>query len=98
MLNELSVMTQVLILFIVAMNIFSFILYYVDKRRAINRRFRISEKTLLLSSFALGGIGAWLGMTVFRHKTQHKLFIYSLPVAAILTVIILVLVVMPVFS
>lgn len=97
MLDELSGVAQVLILVILAMNIFSFVLYYVDKRRAVNRKYRISEKTLLLSSFAFGGIGAWLGMRIFRHKTKHKLFIYSLPAAAVLTAIVLIVVLFPVF-
>ncbi len=98
MLDELNGVAQIVIAGILVMNIFSFVLYYVDKRRAINRKFRISEKSLLLTSFAFGGIGAWLGMKIFRHKTKHKLFIYSLPVAAVLTGIVLIVVAFPLFG
>ncbi|WP_423189788.1 DUF1294 domain-containing protein [Alkalibacterium sp. f15] len=85
MFDEVNGINSLLLIIIGFMNVFTFGIYYIDKRRAINHKYRISEKTLLLSSFALGGIGAWLSMTIFRHKTQHALFKYSLPVAAIST-------------
>ncbi|WP_218147211.1 DUF1294 domain-containing protein [Alkalibacterium subtropicum] len=72
------------------MNIITFILFYSDKQRALKRKYRISEKQLLTCSFALGGVGAWLGMVVFRHKTRHLVFRISLPAAALITVLAIV--------
>lgn len=86
MTTEFNGLNIVLLSIIIGINSLTFVLYYSDKQRAIKRKYRISEKTLLLFSFALGGVGAWLGMKTFRHKTQHALFKYSLPVAAILTI------------
>ena len=85
MINELTQFNRLLLVIILCLNIFTMILYYVDKRRAIKRNYRISEKTLLIFSYALGGIGAWLGMEIFRHKTKHALFKYSIPISALIT-------------
>ncbi|OJF94155.1 DUF1294 domain-containing protein [Alkalibacterium sp. 20] len=93
MFDEVNGINSVLLAMIGCINIFTFSIYYVDKRRAIKRKYRISEKALLMSSFLFGGIGAWLGMTLFRHKTQQALFKYSLPVAAIITLGVIYLIV-----
>ena len=45
---------------------------------------RIPEKYLLWCAFALGGVGAWLGMKAFRHKTQHTKFTFWVPVFAVI--------------
>jgi len=81
-----------LLLAIAAVNLFTLVLFYTDKQRAIKRKYRIPEKKLLGFSFAFGGIGAWLGMTLFRHKTRHLIFRLSLPVAALLTLSAIVLI------
>ncbi len=60
---------------IISLNIISFILFYLDKQFARKGMRRISEKTLLLSAFFAGGIGAYLGMYINRHKTKKLKFI-----------------------
>ena len=65
-----------------AVNGFTFCLYGVDKRRAKRGAWRIPEKTLLLCTWLLGGVGALIGMRVFRHKTKHRAFTVSAPIAA----------------
>ena len=66
-----------------------FVMYGTDKLWAKTQHRRISEKTLLISAFLLGGIGAFLGMQIFRHKTRHVKFIILVPVAAVLTIAVL---------
>jgi uncharacterized membrane protein YsdA (DUF1294 family) len=36
-----------------------------------------------------GSIGAWLGMKVWRHKTQHKKFRYGIPAIIIIQLVII---------
>ena len=72
-------------------NVLVFSLYGVDKRRARRGDWRIRERTLLLGTWLLGGVGAWLGMRAFRHKTQHTAFRLSAPVAAVLSLLLMAL-------
>lgn len=63
-----------------------FLLYGLDKRRAICGEWRIPERTLLMGTWLMGGVGAYLGMRVFRHKTRHLAFCISAPAGAVLSV------------
>lgn len=67
-------------------NAITFCLYGMDKRRARKGLRRISERTLLACTWLMGGVGALCGMRVFRHKTKHLRFRFSVPVAATLSV------------
>lgn len=55
-------------------SIIAFILYGIDKGKAIKRKWRIKEATLLAFGFFGAGIGGLLGMKVFHHKTKHWYF------------------------
>ncbi len=77
--------TKLLVIFAI-WNIIVFFLYGIDKLKAKKGAWRISEKALLLCAFFLGGVGAFAGMKVFRHKTQHTSFNILVPIFAILTV------------
>lgn len=61
-------------------NIIVFSMYGLDKSRAKRGAWRISEKTLLLEAIIMGGLGAYLGMKLFRHKTKHTRFKIIVPV------------------
>ncbi|PRY82832.1 DUF1294 domain-containing protein [Alkalibacterium olivapovliticus] len=71
---------------LVLINLHSLILFYVDKQRAIKKQYRLSEKRLLLSAIVFGGVGAWIGMNVFRHKTRRTIFRVTVPFSALLTI------------
>ena len=66
-------------LYFLAVNLLAFCLFGLDKWKAIHGRWRISEKTLLLSALSGGFLGAFLGMHYFHHKTRHKTFVYGVP-------------------
>ena len=72
-------------------NIVVFCLYGLDKKRARKRKWRIPERTLLLGTWLLGGVGAWLAMRAFRHKTKHMVFQISAPIGAVLSLAVLAL-------
>lgn len=73
----------------VSCSLVAFVLYGVDKRRAIKDKPRISERTL----HVFGGFGGWpgahLARKIFRHKTQKVSFriVFWIIVAAHLLII-----------
>ncbi|MDR0929495.1 MAG: DUF1294 domain-containing protein [Oscillospiraceae bacterium] len=72
-----------------AVNLLSFALMGADKRRARRGMRRIRERTLLLVCALGGGLGGWLGMQVFRHKTRHYKFTLTVPVLMLLQLVLL---------
>ena len=81
-------MKDVLFVYLIAVNIVAFILYGVDKARAKNRKWRISEKVLLGIAVIGGSVGAILGMLAFHHKTRHWYFRYGLWIILALQIIL----------
>lgn len=71
-------------------NVAVFFVYGIDKWKASRNKWRISEKTLLLSAFLFGGIGAFFGMKIFRHKTKHTKFKVLLPLAILFNIVIII--------
>lgn len=59
--------------YIIILNLINFILYGIDKYKAKHDLWRISEKTLLTLSI-IAGMGGFLGMEIFHHKTREKKF------------------------
>lgn len=55
-------------------NFISFILYGVDKKLAIDHKYRIPEFWLIIITISGGGIGALLGGQFFHHKTLKWYF------------------------
>jgi len=60
--------------YLVFVNILSFIMYGLDKKKAIKKESRISEFQLLFISLLGGSIGSIIGMKVFHHKTLKWYF------------------------
>ncbi len=69
-----------------AWNFFVLLLYGLDKWKAKNNRWRISEKALLTVSLVGGGIGAACGMILFHHKTSNLRFRITIPIGLLLTI------------
>ena len=65
---------KIALLIFAILSLLAFILYASDKRRARLGLWRISEKTLLLTSFLGGALGGLAAMQLFRHKTKHWYF------------------------
>ena len=65
--------------YLLLINAAAFVLMLVDKHRARKNRWRIPERTLILSAAFGGSIGALLGMYTFRHKTKHLKFTLGIP-------------------
>ena len=83
-------MMNIILGYLLAVNIATFFLYGIDKYKARKGRWRISEATLLMMAVIGGSIGAWSGMRLWHHKTMHKKFKYGIPIIIILQVTIAV--------
>ena len=77
-------------LFLLAMNFAAFAAFGIDKRRALERRWRVRESDLLFLAFVGGTGGAWLGRWYFRHKTRKASFSGALAVVTLAQMAILV--------
>jgi len=82
-------MTEALLYYLIVINIVTFLVYGIDKWKAKQGSWRISEATLLILAVIGGSIGVLLGMKVWRHKTQHKKFKYGLPLSLIIQIILI---------
>ena len=69
-------------------NLVAFSVIGVDKRLAIQQKWRISEGNLLLTSVIGGTIGSGLAMLIFRHKTSKMSFLWKFFLIGILQVFI----------
>ena len=79
-------MMNIILYYLLAINIASFFLYGIDKYKAKKGKWRISEATLLTMAAIGGSIGAWAGMRLWHHKTMHKKFKYGIPLIIILQI------------
>ena len=77
--NGIERMTQTIVYYLIALNIVTFFVYGIDKWKAKQGSWRISEATLLTLAIIGGSIGALLGLKIWHHKTMHKKFKYGLP-------------------
>lgn len=80
--NELVI--RLLLVYLALSNLLSLSVFGIDKWKAKHTKWRISEKTLLLVAAIGGSIGAWVGMKLWHHKTQHKKFKYGVPLIFII--------------
>lgn len=79
-----------IIIYYIVINVISFFTMFYDKRQAINKGYRVSEKTLFTLALAFGGVGIYLGMLAFKHKTKHIVFKIFIPIIIILNFSILI--------
>lgn len=87
MINNLNIY---LIVYILLINIITFILFGIDKYAAIKHIRRIREITLLGLSLIGGALGGLIAMYLFHHKTAKLLFKYGIPLLLITNTITIV--------
>ncbi len=83
-------MEKVVVIMYICINIYMFYIMYKDKKLAKNHQWRISEKKLLLGSIIFGGLGVFLGMIIFRHKTNHLSFKIISPLMSVIQILTLI--------
>jgi len=87
--NDISLL-HIALFYLVIINVVTFFMYGIDKWKAKKSKWRIRETALLGLAVLGGSIGAWLGMKVWHHKTQHKKFKYGVPAIIIIQLALIV--------
>ena len=77
-------MPPILILYLVFINLIGLVLYGWDKAKSKGKGRRVPEWVLLWVARLGGGVGCWMGMILFRHKTKHNRFIILVPLWTVL--------------
>ena len=84
-------MPSILLLYLILINLLGFVLYGMDKVKSKGKDRRIPERVLLWVARLGGGVGCWLGMMLFRHKTKHNRFMILVPLWTVLWAVALAL-------
>lgn len=69
------------------MNVIAFLVYGLDKLKAVHHWRRIPEAVLLSLSFLGGSAGSLMAMSLFRHKTQHMNFRLLVPLFLVIQLV-----------
>lgn len=77
------------IIYLVIINVITFLAMWLDKRKAERGKWRTSEQTLFVLVLLGGGIGGIAGMYTFRHKTQKPRFVVGFPAILIFEIVVL---------
>ncbi len=80
-----------LIIYLFIINAAGFLLMHADKQKAIKNRWRIPERTLLITAILGGSLGVLSGIYIFRHKTRHLKFSVGVPVILAVQILIAVI-------
>lgn len=75
------------ITYLLIINLIGFAAMGIDKKKAIQHKYRIPEKTLFLAAILGGSLGSIAGMQLFRHKTKHWYFVLGMPAILVLQIL-----------
>lgn len=82
---------NLIITYVIFVNLLGFALMGIDKRKAVKHLWRIPEAVLFIVAVIGGSIGCIFGMQIFRHKTRYWNFVYGIPAILILQVVLILL-------
>lgn len=77
-----------ILIYLIVINLITFIVFAIDKICAIKKKWRYKEVSLLGMCFVGGAIGGFLAMHLFRHKTKKKLFVIGVPLIIVIHLVI----------
>lgn len=77
-----------LVAYVVIVNIVALAMMGIDKSRAVNGEWRISERALFTVAIIGGSIGTIVGTYLFRHKTRHTNFVIGIPAILVVQIVL----------
>ena len=90
MIEEIVITPQMIILYVLIINLIGFFIMGIDKFKAKKGFWRTPEKTIFTITLLGGGIGTVTGMYLFRHKTKKMKFTIGLPTILISEIVLIV--------
>ncbi len=69
--------------YFIIVSVITFACFGIDKWKAANHKWRISEATLIGLCVVGGAVGGLAGMYLFHHKTKKPLFFIGIPLILI---------------
>ena len=78
------------VIYILVINVITFLAMGIDKWKAKRGSWRIKEATLFTFVLLGGGIGGILGMIIFHHKTKKLKFQIGFPTILIFEIVIII--------
>lgn len=91
----MAIWVWVAVVALIAINITAFVLFGMDKERALRERRRLPEAYLLWLALLGGAAGAIAGQQIFRHKTRKQPFRTLLIGAAVVNLVVAAVVLSP---
>ena len=79
-----------ILLYLLVVNVITFLMMGFDKHEAKKGNWRVREKTLFTLVVLGGSIGGILGMFTFRHKTKKWYFRFGFPIILILQILVVI--------
>ncbi len=83
-------MHRIFTIILIVLNLAAILLYGWDKFCARQGWRRVPEKVLLLLALLGGSLGAMAAMAAFRHKTQHLVFRFGVPLIFVLQIAVMI--------
>ena len=84
---------NIVIFYLIAINITSYLVMWLDKLKSLYRWWRISERTLWMLALSGGALGVWLGMQApIYHKAVKRMFRLWIPVILLGWIVVVVVV------
>jgi len=87
-----------ILIYLIAINLISFLTMYIDKKKAKWGKWRVKESTLFTLALIGGSIGSIAGMHLFRHKTKKTRFVIGFPAVLIIQIIVAIIIIIEVNS
>ena len=79
-----------IIIYIITINLITFLSMYIDKKKAKKGKWRTKESTLFMLVLLGGGIGGICGMYLFRHKNRKSRFVFGFPAILIIQILFII--------
>ena len=90
MIEEIVITPEMIILYVLIINLIGFLIMGLDKFKAKKGFWRTPEKTIFTITLLGGGIGTVTGMYLIRHKTKKMKFTIGLPTILISEIVLII--------